>query len=153
MFCPKCKQEIADNAKFCKHCGADVQQPVQTIPTPPVPPMPSIPTPPIPTPPVPTPMAVPVPTPAVPQKFTEDMLPEQYRPLSGWAYFGLSLLFSIPIVGFVFLIVFSFSRGNINRRNYARSYWCALLVAVALVVVVAVVALALGASLESLFDY
>ena len=51
-------------------------------------------------------------------------LPEQYRPLSPWAYFGLQLLFCIPVVGFVFLIVFSFSRGNINRRNFARSYFC-----------------------------
>ncbi len=51
-------------------------------------------------------------------------LPEQYRPLSPWAYFGLQILFCVPIVGFVFLIVFSFSRGNINRRNFARSYFC-----------------------------
>ena len=51
-------------------------------------------------------------------------LPEQYRPLFPWAYFGLQILFCVPIVGFVFLIVFSFSRGNINRRNFARSYFC-----------------------------
>lgn len=51
-------------------------------------------------------------------------LPEQYRPLSPWAYFGLQLLFSVPVVGLVFLIVFSVSRGNINRRNFARSYFC-----------------------------
>ena len=50
-----------------------------------------------------------------------------YAPLSPWAYFGLTLLFSVPVVGFVFLIVFSISKGNINRRNFARSYWCALI--------------------------
>lgn len=58
------------------------------------------------------------------QKYTE-----QYRPLSPWAYFGLNILFSIPVVGFVFLIVYSFSKGNINRRNYARSFWCTALLA------------------------
>lgn len=51
-----------------------------------------------------------------------------YAPLSPWAYFGLTILFSVPIVGFVFLIVFSISKGNINRRNFARSYWCILVV-------------------------
>ena len=59
--------------------------------------------------------------------------------LGPWAYFGLQLLFAIPIVGFIFLIVFSCNGSNINRRNFARSYWCAILLAVILVVVVAAV--------------
>lgn len=54
----------------------------------------------------------------------EHNLPAQYRPLSPWAYFGYQLLFSIPVVGLVFLIVFACSRANINRRNFARSYFC-----------------------------
>ena len=54
--------------------------------------------------------------------------PEQFRPLSPWAYFGYTLLFSIPLVGFILLIVFSVSNENINRRNFARSYWCVLVV-------------------------
>ena len=74
----------------------------------------------------------------------ENSLPAQYRPLSPWAYFGYSLLFAIPIVGFILLIVFSFSDENINRRNYARSFWCALLLAVIIIVVLAVTGL-LGA--------
>lgn len=45
------------------------------------------------------------------------------RPLSPWTYFGLQLLYALPLVGTVFLIIHSFSR-NINRRNFARSYWC-----------------------------
>lgn len=47
----------------------------------------------------------------------------QNKPLSPWKYFGLEILYSIPIIGFIFLIVHSFS-DNINRRNFARSYWC-----------------------------
>ena len=58
----------------------------------------------------------------------ENGLPLQYRPLSPWAYFGLQILFAIPFVGFVFLIIFSISKGNINRRNFARSYFCVYII-------------------------
>lgn len=50
-------------------------------------------------------------------------VPPEFRPLGAWAYFGLTILFSIPIIGLIFLIVFSFSDANINRRNFARSYF------------------------------
>ena len=56
-------------------------------------------------------------------------IPSQYKPLGAWGYVGYSLLFSIPIVGFICLLVFSFNDSNLNRRSYARSYWCALLLA------------------------
>ena len=52
----------------------------------------------------------------------------KYRPLSPWAYLGYGILFAIPVVGWVLLIVFSLTDGNINRRNFARSYFCALLI-------------------------
>ena len=55
-----------------------------------------------------------------------------FRPLSPWAYLGYSILFAIPFVGFVLLIVFSIIEGNVNRRNFARSYFCGLLIAIAL---------------------
>ena len=77
-------------------------------------------------------------------------IPAENRPLSPWAYFGLQLLFAIPVVGFVFLIVFSCSGANINRRNFARSYWCALLIGVIATVVILVLAAVLGVSLAEL---
>ena len=52
--------------------------------------------------------------------------PERFRPLSPWAYFGYSLLFSIPLIGFIFLIIFALSDTNINRRSFARSFFCGL---------------------------
>lgn len=58
-----------------------------------------------------------------------------YRPLSSWAYWGLSILYAIPVIGFVFLIIFSFSNKNINRRNFTRSYWCRIVVFAALVLI------------------
>ena len=43
------------------------------------------------------------------------------EPLSIWAYMGLSLLFGIPLAGFICLIVFSCGAvKNINLVNYAR---------------------------------
>ena len=62
----------------------------------------------------------------------------QYAPLSAWAYFGLQILFSLPIVGLVFLIIFSISKGNLNRRSFARSYWCVYVVLLVLIIVLAV---------------
>ena len=52
-----------------------------------------------------------------------------YTPLGMWAYFGYSLLFAIPLVGFILLVVFSFGgTRNINLRNYARSFFCWIIV-------------------------
>ncbi len=64
-----------------------------------------------------------------------DNLPSQYRPLGAWEYFGYMLLYSIPIVGFILLIVFSFSDSNINRRNFTRSYWCGLAIALVIFII------------------
>ena len=50
-----------------------------------------------------------------------------YSPIKAWGYFGYTLLFGIPIIGFILLVVFSLGgTRNINLRNYARSYFCIL---------------------------
>ena len=75
--------------------------------------------------------------------------PAQFKPLSAWKYFWLDVLFSIPVVGFVFLIVFTFSRGNINRRSFARSYWCKAILALIICGVLALIG-ALTGSFETI---
>ena len=35
-------------------------------------------------------------------------IPDEYKPISMWGYFGYEILFSIPIIGFIFILVFSF---------------------------------------------
>lgn len=77
----------------------------------------------------------PAPVAPVVQEKVETKIPEENQPLSPWSYFWLQVLFSIPVVGFIFLIVFSFSGANINRRNFARSYWCGLLIFVIVLVI------------------
>lgn len=64
-----------------------------------------------------------------------DRIPVEYRPLSPFAYFGYTLLFNIPVIGLICLIIFSFSNSNINRRNYARSYFVILFIVLILTVI------------------
>ena len=120
MNCPNCGKENNDGA-FCTACGTQIPAANPERPA-------SVPT--YAAPPRPQPQPV-----QYPSYVTPEQLPPQYRPLSAWAYFGLQILFAIPIVGFIFLIVFSCSSGNINRRSFARSYWCGLLITVILLVV------------------
>ena len=49
---------------------------------------------------------------------------EKYRPLSPWAYFIYQILFALPFFGIIFLVFCAISDKNINRRNFARSYFC-----------------------------
>lgn len=63
---------------------------------------------------------------------------EQYKPISAWGYVGYSILFSIPLIGLVFLIIFAFSDKNINRRSYARSYFCWLLILIVITALVSI---------------
>lgn len=68
--------------------------------------------------------------------------PEMYRPVSPWGYFGYTLLFSIPLIGFIFMLVFAFDDSNINRRNFARSYFCVLAILLILIAALAVTGVA-----------
>lgn len=75
------------------------------------------------------------------KELAEEDIPEKFRPMGAWSFFGWSLLFSIPFVGFILVIVFSSIQTNICRRNFARAYLCALMVmgiAVATVLIFAV---------------
>ena len=71
----------------------------------------------------------------------------RYKPLTAWQYFGLQLLFAVPVVGFVFLIVFSFSPANINRRSFARSYFCSFIL-FALITIILIATGLFGTALE-----
>ena len=38
--------------------------------------------------------------------------------ITPWGYLGYSLLFSIPVIGLIFALVFAFKQGYMCRRNY-----------------------------------
>lgn len=66
-------------------------------------------------------------------------IPEEYRPISMWGYFGYQILFTIPLIGWIMLLVFAFGgTKNINLRNFARSYFCMLIIMVLLIIIFAI---------------
>ncbi len=65
--------------------------------------------------------------------FHAHNIPEEYAPITMWGYFGYEILFSIPVIGIIFLIIFSIGARNVNVKNFARSYFC-LLIIVAIVI-------------------
>ncbi len=79
----------------------------------------------------------------------QNNIPSQYKPLSAWAYVGYNILFAIPLVGFICLIIFAFDSSNINRRNYARSFFCVYLILVIIIVAILVLGGATGLALYS----
>ena len=71
-------------------------------------------------------------------------IPLEYKPLSPWAYMGYRFLFMVPIIGFIFIIIFSFSDKNINRKKFARSFLCAFLIGLIVGILVFIFALVMG---------
>jgi hypothetical protein len=69
----------------------------------------------------------------------------EYRPLSAWEYFGYTLLFNLPIIGFIFLIIFACDSSNINRRNFARSFFCIFVI----IIIIVLILLALGIAIPT----
>jgi len=65
------------------------------------------------------------------------------KPISAWGYVGRSILWSIPVVGWLILLFKALFARNRNVKNYARSFFCALLL-VLIIVVIAGVGLAVG---------
>lgn len=67
----------------------------------------------------------------------KNNIPEEYRPLSMWEYFGYNLLYSIPLVGWIFMIIFAFDGSNINRRNFTRSFFVVYIIIAIVFVIMA----------------
>ena len=125
MICSYCGRENTPGSANCAACGSPLSQPapVQYQPQYNIP-------------------------------YSAPRIPDEYKPLSPWAYFGYQLLFSIPLVGFILLIIFSCGgSSNINLKNYARSYWCALLVGVVLSIICGILFAVTGMGSEILSTY
>lgn len=142
--CPKCNTVNNDVNVFCEACGnalpvenaapqqtPEFEAPVQEAAQPqyqqysPVPPMNTM-----------------------PPQFNEAMLPEEYKPVSVGKYIGYSILFSLPLVGFIMLLVTAFG-GNTNKslKNYARAMLVMMIIGVVLGIILGVVMGLLGMSM------
>ena len=136
MYCKKCGAEYQEGMSFCKKCGARLNdassenmgaygwngngnQPGAYGGYPPAP------------------MC----------QFDENHIPEEYRPISMWGYFGYSILFGIPLVGFICTIVYACGgTKNKNLQNFAKSRFCGLIISIGLIAFVVLWALAFGIS-------
>ena len=56
-------------------------------------------------------------------------------PLKTGEYFLLTFLYSLPLIGFILMIVWSFSDGNVNRKNLSRAFLIWYVIAVVLTIV------------------
>ena len=65
----------------------------------------------------------------------EKMIPRSFKPISAWGYVGYSILYGLPVIGFIFALVHAIGAHNRNVRSFARSYFAAILLAVVLAAV------------------
>ena len=75
----------------------------------------------------------------------QQLIPKEYQPISMWGYFGYQILFSIPVVGFICLIIFAIGAKNVNKKNFARSYFCYTIICLVIFAIVFAVAFFTGA--------
>lgn len=161
MICKNCSAQIPDGSKFCTVCGHKIvvepfvapkpQQPPQTEPTQ-VPPQAQH----MQTPPQTEPTQVPPQAPytQIPpqvqqgppynlndaQQQTVSKNPALDAPLTVLDFFLMSLLSFVPIIGFIFLLIWAFSGNtNINRKNYARAALIWILVSIGLVILLSII--------------
>lgn len=163
MICKNCSAQIPDGSKFCTVCGHKIvvepfvapkpQQPPQTEPTQ-VPPQAQH----MQTPPQTQHTQVPLQAPytqippqvqqgQVPpynlndaQQQTVSKNPALDAPLTVLDFFLMSLLSFVPIIGFIFLLIWAFSGNtNINRKNYARAALIWILVSIGLVILLSII--------------
>lgn len=117
MFCRKCGIENPDGVKYCRRCGESLSGAGASAGD----------------------AAYVPPTYAPPRReiTSIDDLPAKYRPIGMWGYFGYNLLFAIPFVGWIIALAFAVGvTSNVNRKNYARAYFCGLIVAIVLLLLV-----------------
>lgn len=78
----------------------------------------------------------------------KQKIPYKYQPIGAWKIFFLRLLWSIPVVGQIFLIAHSIGGANIARRSLARSFWIAIIIALILAIAGIVTAIVLVGGFE-----
>ncbi len=67
-----------------------------------------------------------------------------YTPIGMWGYFFYNILFAIPLIGQIFLLIYALGgTKKINLRNYARSFFC-------MIIILAVIGLIVAAIISSL---
>lgn len=117
-FCENCGKELTDNMMFCAECGTKVNVAPQPKPAQ-----------------KPQPTSEPKPTQKTQPVVNVD---KTNKAVGVGAYFGLIVLYAIPIVGFIACIIMAFAPKNKNIKNFAR----AMLIWLAIGLVIGVISIA-----------
>ena len=158
MFCPACKTSSTATAASSQQSFGQTNVPPPPPPsTPPVFQQPIPPLPPIPppyTPQQPPPPPLPAPTPAPAPKYTQPQAQQQQQtytqpqaqvtptvykeePISTGGYFGILFLLAIPLINFLFLIIWACGGCNkLNKRNLSRAILLWMLISTILSVLI-----------------
>lgn len=159
MICKNCSAQIPDGSKFCTVCGHKIvvepfvapkpQQPPQTEPTQVPPQAQHMQT-------QHTQVPSQAPYTQIPPQVQQGQVPPYNlndaqqqtvsknpaldAPLTVLDFFLMSLLSFVPIIGFIFLLIWAFSGNtNINRKNYARAALIWILVSIGLVILLSII--------------
>lgn len=73
-----------------------------------------------------------------------NTLPNEYRPMGAWGYFWHSVLFLIPIIGWIALLICAFNSYSIPCRSFARSYFVAFFLISSILLVAEIVILVIS---------
>lgn len=136
MICKNCSAQIPDGSKFCTACGHKIVVEPFVAPKPQQPPQAPY-----------TQIPPQVQQGQVPpynlndaQQQTVSKNPALDAPLTVLDFFLMSLLSFVPIIGFIFLLIWAFSGNtNINRKNYARAALIWILVSIGLVILLSII--------------
>ena len=149
-LCPFCGSELNDDAKFCGECGKPLPEEAPAVTEAPAEPEPQEPAPEEPAAPV-VAAAAPVAAPAEPvAEPAQDMpvitqMPPKKQMLSTFQYVVLTMLYSIPVIGLVFLFIF----GAGHPKNGSLKRFSAALLILRLVFWIAVLALLIVAMIKN----
>lgn len=159
MICKNCSAQIPDGSKFCTVCGHKIvvepfvvpkpQQPPQTEPTQVPPQAQHMQT-------QHTQVPSQAPYTQIPPQVQQGQVPPYNlndaqqqtvskntaldAPLTVLDFFLMSLLSFVPIIGFIFLLIWAFSGNtNTNRKNYARAALIWILVSIGLVILLSII--------------
>ena len=141
--CPYCGSELADDAKFCGECGKSLPDDAPVVveaPSSPEPPAEE---------PAPVPVIVTAEQPraaeAAPEMPVITQVPSKKQMLSTFQYLALGWLYSLPVIGLIFLFIF----GAGHPKNGSLKRFSAAMLILRLLFWIAVLALAIVAMVRN----
>ncbi len=73
-----------------------------------------------------------------------NVIPASHKPIRAWGYVGYRILFNIPVIGWLIWLISALGAKNKNVKNFARSYFCEVVLALIVVVILALVGVVLN---------